>query len=112
MAGRLCAGTPTTATWAGGAGGLLIAGAAAAIAIVLAGADDFSIARASTGAGRESIQILPMSAAPEWAFTKLIRLPRLDSAAWNRTWASAQKAAASRACSKAERLAALVLKVS
>src|SRR6201995_5606535 len=113
MAGRLCAGTPTTATGTVGAGfGPAAAAAAgmatAATAIALTGVAGFSIARANIGAGRDSMQTLPISAAPAWASTKLIRVPRLANAAWNRTWASAQKAAELRACSSAERLAALV----
>src|SRR5579883_913076 len=96
MEGWLKAGTPETAT-AAGAG--------------LAGRG-FSSALARSGDGRESMQILPTSAAPGRELTKLIKLPWLASAAWNRAWASAQKALASRACSRAERLAALVLKAS
>src|ERR1700761_4262454 len=131
MAGPLKDGTPPTAVSAGRTSATLTAVACTGAAAILTGAGAVGIltaaavagtgatitglasaVRTGNGTGLDSTQILPMPLLPERLSTKLIRLPRLVSAASNKAWASAQKAWASRACSRAERLAALVLKVS
>src|ERR1700727_803208 len=119
MEGSLYAGTPPTAVSAGRTSAtLMVAALAGAVGVFTdaaamgTGATSTGLAsavRTASGAGLDSTQTLPRPVSPERVWTKLIRLPRLASAASNRAWASVQKARASRACSKADRLAALVL---